>query len=136
MDYESMAEELLGIRAELLRVPANRMINEFARGELFVLNYLMAHSGTIFPKDLSKVMKVSSARIAALLNQMEKKGWIVRTTDMNDCRQTIIALTDDGKKEVEKARKEIVQAGAQMLEKIGPEDAKELLRIERKILKM
>ncbi len=136
MNYESMAEELLSIRAGLLHVPANRMMNEFVRGELFVLNYLMAHSGTVFPKDLSKGMGVSSARIAALLNQIEKKGWIVRTTDMNDCRQTIITLTDDGKKEVEKTRKEIVKAVAQMLESIGPENAEELLRIERKIMKI
>lgn len=136
MDYESMAEELLTIHARLLHVPANQMMDHFSRGEFFVLNYLMAHHGTAFPKELSRGMDVSSARIAALLNQMEKKGWIVRAADLEDCRQTIITLTDNGKKEVERTRATIVSAVMQMLTSIGPEDAQELLRIERKIMKI
>lgn len=135
MNYESMAEELLSIRAGLLHVPANQMMNDFVRGELFVLNYLMVHGGTAFPKDLSRGMDVSSARIAALLNQMVKKEWVIRAADTEDCRQTIITLTEKGRKEVEKKRTEIVEVVVQMLKNIGPEDAKELLRIERKIMK-
>lgn len=136
MNYESMAEELLSIRAGFLHVPVNQMMNNFARGELFVLNYLMAHRGTAFPKDLSKGMEVSSARIAALLNQMEKKGWLVRSMDTEDCRQTIITLTENGKAEVEKTRRDILNAVVKMLESIGPEDTEQLLRIERKIMEI
>lgn len=135
MNYESMAEELISIRAGLLHVPANQMMNDFVRGELFVLNYLIVHSGFAFPKDLSRSMGVSSARIAALLNHMEKKGWVVRVADTEDCRQTIITLTETGRAEVETKKAEIVEAIVQMLKRIGPEDAEELLRIERKIMK-
>lgn len=135
MNYESMAEELLRIRAGLLHVPVTQMMNDFVRGELFVLNYLLVHSGIAFPKDLSRGMGVSSARVAALLNQMVKKGWVVRVADTEDCRQTIITLTETGRTEVEEKRSEIIEAVVQMLKNIGPEDAEELLRIERKIMK-
>lgn len=135
MDYKSMAEELLRVRAELLRVPANQMVNEFVHGELFVLNYLLVHGGTAYPKELSKEMSVSSARIAALLNQMEKKGWITRATDVVDTRQILITLTPLGKKVVMRKKDEIVNEVVQVLEKIGPDDAKELLRIQRKIMR-
>lgn len=134
MDYETIAEELLSIRSRLLHVPANQMMNEFVRGELFVLNYLLIHNGRAFPKDLSRSMDVSSARIAVLLNQMARKGWIVRAADTEDCRQTVITLTDVGRREVTQKRVEIVEAVVQMLKNIGQEDAKELLRIERKIM--
>ena len=130
-----MAEELLSIRAELLHIRANQMMDNFSRGEMFVLNYLAVHGGTAYPKDLSKGMDVSSDRIAAVLNQMEKKRWINRTVDTADSRQTVITLTDTGQQEIECRKEEIVDAVAQMLRGIGPEDAKELLRIERKIMK-
>ncbi|MBO5620145.1 MAG: transcriptional regulator [Butyrivibrio sp.] len=136
MDYKKMAEELLNINAGLLRVSANRMMDRFVRGELFVLNYLIQHDGTAFPKDLSNAMEVSTARIAALLNQIEKKGWIIRSTDGEDNRQTIITLTEAGKSEVEDTRRDIVQEVVKMLKGIGAEDANELLRIERKIMKI
>lgn len=130
-----MAAELLYIRAELLHVHANQMMDNFARGELFVLNYLAEHGGTAYPKDLSKEMGVSSARIAAILNQMGKKNWISRITDTIDLRQTIITLTDNGRQEIESRKEEIIDAVIQMIKNIGPDDAKELLRIERKIIK-
>ncbi|MDY2680375.1 MAG: transcriptional regulator [Lentihominibacter sp.] len=134
MDYEKIAAELLHIRAEFARIPEHQKINEFARGELFVLNYLLAHEGTAYPKDLSREMKVSSARIAALLNQTEKKGWTMRTADPDDSRQTLITMTEEGHEAIMNRKKEIFDMVVGMLEELGPEDAQELLRIERRII--
>ena len=38
MDYRSLANELLGIRAGMLQIPANRKLSELVKGEYFVLN--------------------------------------------------------------------------------------------------
>ena len=43
MYYETLADELLHIRANLLRVPAHQKLSNMLCGELFVLNYL--HDG-------------------------------------------------------------------------------------------
>lgn len=134
MKYRSIAEELLSIQVKLHHVRANQLMGNFARGELFVLNYLAAHGGRSYPKDLSKSMDVSSARVAAILNQMEKKGWINRSDDTIDSRQTVITLTNDGQRQIYVQKEQIIDAVAQMLESIGPEDANTLLRIERKIM--
>lgn len=133
MDYEKIAAELLHIRAEFARIPEHQKINEFARGELFVLNYLLAHEGTAYPKDLSREMKVSSARIAALLNQTDKKGWTMRTADDEDSRQTLISMTERGHKAIVNKKREIFDMVVGMLEELGPEDAAELLRIKKRI---
>ena len=134
MDYERIAEELLEIRANLLRLPANRMMNEFVHGEMFVLSYLLACGENVYPKDLSRKMGVSTARIAALLNQMERKGWIKRIDDPKDSRQKQILLTDSGKQIISAKKKELIAEVVKMLEKIGCEDAEELLRIQKKIM--
>lgn len=133
MDYEKIAAELLHIRAEFARIPEHQKINEFARGEFFVLNYLLAHEGTAYPKDLSREMKVSSARIAALINQTDKKGWTMRTADAEDSRQTLITMTEAGREAIMNKKREIFNMVVEMLRELGEEDAAELLRIKRRI---
>lgn len=134
MDYEKIAEELLKLRAQLLQVPEYQKVREFSRGEFFVLNYLLTHNGTAYPKDLSREMRVSSARVAALLNQTERKGWTVRGADVEDNRQTRITITQEGRVEIAERKAAVFELVVEMLKKIGPDDAEELLRIKRKIL--
>ncbi|MCM1412053.1 MAG: transcriptional regulator [Lachnospiraceae bacterium] len=133
MDYKKMAEELLAIRAEQLKVPANQQMSKLVKGELFVLNYLSTHNEAAYPKELSREMVVSTARIAVILNNMEEKSWITRTVDAQDNRQTIVTLTDEGRREIEKKRREVIGSVAEMLEVIGPDDSQEFLRIQKKI---
>lgn len=93
MDYHLLAEELIELHRRLLSFPVNRMLADLAKGELFVLNYLMVHQDPVHPKELSQQMMVSTARVAALLNRMEEEGLIVRLPDSRDNRQTIITPT-------------------------------------------
>ncbi len=134
MDYKELAEEYLMIRAQLLKVPASQQVTKLVKGELFVLNYLATHEKAVYPKDLSKEMVVSTARIAVILNQMEDKKWITRTVDTEDNRQILVALTEEGHQVIEQQREKIIHAVVQMFEKLGPEDAAEFIRIQRKIV--
>lgn len=86
MDYHLLAEELIELHRRLLSFPVNRMLADLAKGELFVLNYLMVHQDPVHPKELSQQMMVSTARVAALLNRMEEEGLIVRLPDSRDNR--------------------------------------------------
>lgn len=133
MDYTSLAIHLLSVRANLLQVPANQQMSKMVKGELFVLNYLITHESIIHPKELSEKMSVSTARIASLLNHMEEKQLIVRFADPNDNRQIIVQLTDNGKQAIHKIRDEAVSQIAAMLEALGPDDAREYIRIQEKI---
>ena len=134
MDYKELAEDLLAVRAEQLKVSANQQMSKLLKGELFVLNYLLTHSKVAYPKELSREMAVSTARIAAILNSMEEKGWITRTGDTEDSRHTIVALTDEGCAEIEKKRTEVIGSVTKMLKLIGPDDAREFLRIQKEIV--
>ena len=133
MYYELLAAELLNIKANLLQVPANQQISKLVRGERFVLNYLMTHESAVHPKELSEKLSVSTARIASLLNHMEAKHFIVRTEDPRDSRQVIVQLTPDGADAIDEIRKEVISQVSKMLESLGPDDAKEYVRIQEKI---
>lgn len=134
MDYIFLAGQLLNVRANLLQVPAYQHISKMMKGELFVLNYLATHEAVIHPKDLSEKLVVSTARIASLLNHMEEKGMIIRIADQSDNRQIVVRLTPAGQLEIQKIRDEVILRVSSMLEALGPEDAKEYIRIQEKIL--
>lgn len=133
-DYDELAKELLSLNLNMLHVPAKRKIGKMAQGEVFVLNYLATHQQPAHPGELSKSMVVSSARIAALLGRMEKKQLISRTQDPLNNRQVIVTLLPAGQAVIDRTRAEVLAAAARMLERLGPEDAREYLRIQRKIL--
>lgn len=133
MYYEALADELLHIRADLLRVPAQQKLSNMLRGELFVLNYLHDHDTIVHPKELSENLSVSTARIASLLKHMEEKDLIVRAPDCSDSRQIIVRLTEDGKKAIQTYREDVLAYLARTLESLGPDDAREYIRIQKKI---
>ena len=129
MDYSLLAGQLLNVQANLLQVPAYQQLSKMVRGELFVLNYLATHETAIHPKELSKKMAVSS-----LLHHMEEKGLIARSSDLSDNRQIFVRLTENGVNAIQKARAEVISRVSSLLEALGPEDAREYIRIQEKIL--
>lgn len=133
MDYTALANELLGVRANLLQVPASQQLSQMVKGEMFVLNYLATHETIIHPKELSEKMAVTTARIASLLNHMEEKKLICRCPDRNDNRQIVVVLTQEGKLAIQQTRAKAISHVAAMLEGLGPEDAEAYIRIQKKI---
>ena len=133
MDYTALANELLGVRVNLLQVPASQQLSQMVKGEMFVLNYLVTHETIIHPKELSEKMAVTTARIASLLNHMEEKKLICRYPDPDDSRQIVVVLTQRGKEEIGKIRSRVLSFVSAMLEELGPEDAEAYIRIQKKI---
>ena len=65
---------------------------------------------------------------------LAEEGLIVRLPDSRDNRQTIITPTQFGIQFVQEHRTGLVDAMAKALELLGPEDAQNYLRIQKKIL--
>lgn len=129
MDFSSLAVQLLQSRARLLLVPAQRDVSRMLRGELFVLNYLREQQRTVHPKELSDRLCVSSARIARLLNALEKDDMIDRHTDPADSRSVVVALTPKGEAEIDQVRRAVLDHISSMLQALGEEDSKTYIRI-------
>ena len=138
-NYEGLATELLQVNEDLLRVPARHLISKLENvhtnqsgvvgGRYPVLLHHQAH-----PVDLSRGLVVSTARIAALLNRMEDKGLISRLPDPLNNRQVIVTLSPQGLEAIQTFRSQVIRSAAQMLADLGPEDAREFIRIQKKLL--
>lgn len=134
MNYDTLADELFSLRSSIPKITIERKLAKMVQGERFVLNFLFEHSNRAYPKDLSKAMAVSTARIAKLLNEMENNELILRTADSSDNRKIIVTITDKGIQKVNEYRNYFSKYIAQLLEKLGPEDAKEYVRLNKKLL--
>lgn len=134
MDYRAIAKQLLDIQPLLRMEPINRRLYLLENGTFLALHYLSEQDKGIHPKELSKKMSVSTARIAALLKHMEQEGMIVRKPDHEDNRQITVSLTAYGKQLIVSKKAEAVTLMAEALEELGWEEAQTYLRIQRKLL--
>ena len=136
MDYQKLAEELLDLRAQMPRIKMERQMAEHMRGEIMALDFLASSDSEVHPKDISKALSLTSARIAAILNSLERQGYLTRNPDPNDSRQLIVQITEAGKEVVRKRREDLTKRTASMLEALGAEDAENYVRIQRKLVLM
>lgn len=136
MDYYELAKQLSDIRASMPRLKMERTLHQRARSEILALNYLIANGNKAYPKDISKGLMLTTARIAAMLKTLEKRQLITRSPDPLDSRQTIVELTEKGLAMVEERNKEVIHTTAKMLEALGEHDAKEYVRIQKKLVEL
>lgn len=136
MDYVELANQLIDLRSRVPQIKMERTISEMGRGEVLVMNYLFSNKNRAYPKDISKALMLTTARIAAILKNLEKHDMITRTQDSLDNRQTVVELTDTGLASVSARREKLVQTTAKMLEALGEEDAKAYIRIQKKLIKL
>jgi len=131
--YDELAVTLLENMKVLFKAKMHQRVNDAIGGEVFGLQYIAMNGGSVLPGDISSEMNVSSARVAAALNNLENKGLITRRTDKNDRRKVIVEITEDGRIHVEKHWNNIIDGTAKLLELLGENDAREYVRIMGRI---
>ena len=108
-------------------------IDESQKGIGFVLVYLWEANHEVIAGELARKLDVSTARIAALLRKMEKNGFIVRYRSLEDARQTVVQITQEGSAYVDKMKEQMLVRMELLLEKVGREDMEEFISISHKI---
>lgn len=129
MDYDELAKEFERDIVRLHRTSMQRRVSQISKGEMFILDFLLNHEGRGLPGDMGRAMEVSSARTAAVLNALERKGEILRLPDEEDHRRVRVVLTEAGKKRILRVHEDAHQEVKRILAGLGDRDAAELLRL-------
>ena len=129
MDYEALARAMLSKMYTLNKTRPQRTLNEAMRGETFVLQYIIHSGGPVLPSEISHFMNISTARTAAALNSLERKGLVTRRIDPADRRRILVELTGQGKAFASEKQAHMLLHATKMLEQLGETDSVELLRI-------
>ena len=133
MTIENSVQEIIRLMEYSPRNIFHMPHNNLFRGEVFLLNYLNVKNGEAYPCEMSEAMQTSSARIAAAINNMEKKHWVQRKKSDFDRRKTVVYLTDEGRKYILDCKQKAVGEMTTVLRQLGERDALEYLRICKRL---
>jgi len=133
VDFEQMAQEYLETMYYMRKINSHKEIHDSVHGENFVLLFISQRGGKVIPSDISNEMGISTARVAAALNSLEKKGLIIRRIDAEDRRRILIDLTDSGMEQVKNHYSMVLNMVKNMLHFLGEKDAKEFIRIMKRL---
>ena len=133
MVYKELAAELLRNMTRTAKMPFQKKVEDISHGERKILGFLSYAKCSATSGELSEALYLSTPRVASALNSLSKKGFIERSRDANDKRIVIVTITDSGSRFMEEERNEALMMIEQTLEKLGEHDAKEFVRIMKRI---
>lgn len=110
-----------------------KVSNDIDSGVRFVLMYLIDNKGEVYASSISEAMNISRARVGILLNKMEVKGYIVKTTSVKDARIEVVNLTEQGLDRCKEIKNEIMNYINNIIDKIGYEELNHFLDTACKI---
>ena len=133
-EYKELASDFFNKLYLFKNINHQKEIDGSFKGEIFTLLYLYKEEECKLPSDISCEMNISTARVTAILNTLEEKGFIERKIDNKDRRKIQVKLTSKGIKESKKHNDKVISNLIDMFELLGRKDSEELLRIISKIL--
>lgn len=133
MHDRDQAQELLSEFISCMPKTFYRDLDATKRGAYFILAYLARAEGVVVAGDFSRMLQVSTARIAALLKRMEQRGLITRHHDLEDARRTVVEITSAGIEMLEKIKEQALQKVERLLERFSKEELQTFIRLSYKI---
>lgn len=125
-------EEFLKLLGQLLRQNFRKRNSGVTIGEGALLA-LLSQNASMTAGELGEKAGLGSGRIANLLKAAEAKGYVIRHRDESDGRKIRVCITQTGREECERRREEFFSKGKALLERLGEEDTKNILRILKKL---
>ena len=84
--------------------------------------------------ELGERTGLSTGRVSNILRQLEAKGLVSRLQDELDHRCVHVSLTKAGRAHAQQLESDAIKAHAALLERLGANDAAELVRIVRRCI--
>ena len=135
MDFNAISDRLLNNLFTLSSFSKQKQLLNLGKGELCVLIALMKH-GSLTPGELMKLTDTSSAHIAKILRNLQTKDEVIKETNDSDKRSALISITDKGKQHLYSIYGRVINNTVSLLEKLGENDSRELLRITDRIMEI
>ena len=132
-EYEALARELMHSFDTRKKAPPHEEISATMRGEMAVLRLLSQEASAMTAGEVSRKLRMTTSRIAAVLGSLEKKGMILRQADAGDKRRVQVVLTDKGSAFCQRKKEQALADMAHLLSQLGQEDARHFVRIMGRI---
>ena len=85
--------------------------------------------------DLTNELQMSTGRIANILKELERKGYILRIQQREDKRKYEVCLTKSGENYSRELYADMVANHRALMEQLGETDGEQLLKLSEKVLR-
>ncbi len=124
--------------ASYLRKKAEHFLQPFGLTDVqFNLMMLLKHQSRrnegLTQAQLSSMMLVNRANITALMDRMERAGFVTRTSSPSDRRSNIIVLTESGKELLDKIEPLYAQEVKRIMDVLVEDEQKRLIGMLEKV---
>lgn len=104
--------------------------DEFRRRDLVYLSYILSNDEEgVTMSQIAKHFKVTPAAASQIITIYENKGWVERERSKTDRRTVYVKVTDEIREKLNKKNEEQKEKYTAMMEYLGEEDSKNLMRI-------
>lgn len=131
MNYNEKAEEIFNSLTKRKKF-ADKMPSNISQGESGVLLYLL-NNDSVSQSELSEKLNITMPRVAAIINTLKDKMLVIKKTDLNDKRKTIITITEKGKKDILQKRKRAIIFIESIIKELTEEEIMQYISINKKI---
>ncbi len=114
--------------------PFLRFFEDGFQGTCLILK-ILRDAGQLTAGEIAKRLDVSTARVAAALNSLEKKGCVERLKSATDGRMVVVRLTASGRAALESREEQLLAIIGRILGKLTEEELLSLLHIIEKLVK-
>ncbi len=129
LDYKRYREKFVESFSLIFAAKSMCDVSRFAKGETRLLANLHCNGGKMQAKKLASMAGITTARVTAILNVEEEKGYIRREAIAGDRRKVNVILTEAGEIEFQKRHREIERRLTEYFDFLGEADTENLLRI-------
>ena len=131
MNYNEKAEEIFNSLTNRKKF-VDKMLSNISQGESGVLLYLL-NNDSVSQSELSEKLNITMPRVAAIINTLQDKMLVIKKTDPNDKRKTIITMTEKGKKDILQKRKNAIIFIESIIKELTDEEIMQYISITKKI---
>jgi DNA-binding MarR family transcriptional regulator len=105
---------------KFMKYRPNRLLNDSVQGQTYVVCYLSDGDKTV--TELANLINVSTARMAVIINNLEKQGKVERLNDPTDKRITKVHLTSKGNETIDCVRDFLREKVEKAINVLGEEE--------------
>lgn len=138
LNWIYMLEKMQNIRY-FSRIMIRRATKEYQipAEHLDLLSQLAVKKEKMTPMTLSKLMKVNKTIISRIIEQLNSKGYLIKTKDENDKRSYFVSITELGEEQLRNIYKHYLGPIYDLRRKLGKDDFSKLMScIEEVNIKM
>ena len=116
--------ELLAVLPLLNRIVAAEVRREAGEDTTMPQFRVLAHlaPGPLTLSALAKKRRVSPQSMSELVQVLVERGWVVRTPDPSDRRQSLLGLTEQGRAHYERAQALTLERLSPLMAQLAPEE--------------